>query len=98
LMDSLMSTPACSFKTKRGESWSLKMLRFRGYWGAGGKVHIVRNQVLMVRKVKRGRMIRNSGSFFGWGGFFGGWRRIQPLKSLVPSVDEVEYGLLSLVS
>jgi hypothetical protein len=83
LIDSLICTLACSLQTKRGAPWSHEMSRFRIYWRPVGKVKVAGNQVLMVKK---GRMTRNSGSFFGWGGvgtsnsgFFGGWRRIQTL-------------------
>jgi hypothetical protein len=43
--------------------WSLEMLRFRRYCRAGEKVHGARNQVLMVRKMKRSGMTWNFGSF-----------------------------------
>jgi hypothetical protein len=87
LMDSLICVlqhVASWRETKKGASWGLKMLRFRRYWTLGGKVHVARNPVLMVKKVKRGRMTRNSSSFWSWlwggngtsnFGFFGCWRQ-----------------------
>ena len=44
----------------RGASVSLKTLRFLGYRGFGGKVHVDRSQVFIVLTVKRGRTTSTS--------------------------------------
>ena len=67
VIDSLTRTPAGNFQMKRGASRSREMLRLRRYLGFGEKVHVDRSHVLIVQKVKKGRITLNSSPLDSFG-------------------------------